>query len=88
MHRIRTLFFGFIFTPTVDNARTQYYISRDDEMMMSDLESSVAALPPPGDDPQLAADERLVAELRRLSVENLCRFGYEAAMTMSSEIGT
>jgi len=30
-------------------------------------------------DPQIEADDRLVAELRRLPVEDLCRFGYEAA---------
>ena len=38
-----------------------------------------AALSPLVDDPQIAADERLVDELRRLPVEDLCRFGYEAA---------
>ena len=32
-----------------------------------------------GDDPQLAADARLVEELRQLPVEDLCRLGYEAA---------
>ena len=31
-------------------------------------------------DPQLEADRHLVAELRRLPVEDLCRFGYEEAM--------
>jgi DNA-binding transcriptional ArsR family regulator len=30
-------------------------------------------------DPHIESDERLVAELRRLPVEDLCRFGYEAA---------
>ena len=30
-------------------------------------------------DPQIESDEGLVAELRRLPVEDLCRFGYEAA---------
>ncbi len=30
-------------------------------------------------DPQIEADDLLVDELRRLPVENLCRFGYEAA---------
>ena len=67
------------------NGRWVYFDLADDDRTRAWIE---AALPPPGDDPQLAADERLVAELRRLSVENLCRFGYEAAMTMSSEIGT
>ena len=32
-------------------------------------------------DPQLVEDERLVGELRRLPVEELCRLGYEAAKT-------
>ena len=30
-------------------------------------------------DPQIEADDLLVDELRRLPVEDLCRFGYEAA---------
>jgi DNA-binding transcriptional ArsR family regulator len=30
-------------------------------------------------DPRLEADRRKVAELRRLPVEDLCRFGFEAA---------
>jgi DNA-binding transcriptional ArsR family regulator len=38
-----------------------------------------AALSPLAEDPQLEADSRLVDELRRLPVEELCRFGYEAA---------
>jgi ArsR family transcriptional regulator, arsenate/arsenite/antimonite-responsive transcriptional repressor len=32
-----------------------------------------------GEDPQLGADRDLVAELRRLPVEDLCRMGYEGA---------
>jgi DNA-binding transcriptional ArsR family regulator len=40
------------------------------------IETSLAAL---GDDPQLEADRDLVAELRRLPVEDLCRLGYEGA---------
>ena len=32
-----------------------------------------------GDDPRLGADARLVDELRRLPVEDLCKLGYEAA---------
>jgi DNA-binding transcriptional ArsR family regulator len=31
------------------------------------------------DDPQLTADQELVAELRRLPVADLCRFGYRVA---------
>ena len=37
------------------------------------------ALSPLGDDPQLEDDARLVDELRRLPVEDLCRLGFEAA---------
>ena len=139
----------------VDNIDSHYYISRDDEMMNADLESSVAAaralghparlrtvamlgsgelcvcqitevlglapstvsahlkelkqagliterkegrwvyfdlvdhqnvrswikaaLSPLAHDPQLDTDRKLVDELRRLPVEDLCRFGYEVA---------
>jgi DNA-binding transcriptional ArsR family regulator len=38
-----------------------------------------AALSPLTGDPQIETDDVLVAELRRLPVEELCRFGYEAA---------
>jgi len=31
-------------------------------------------------DPQLGADDRLVAEIRRVPVEGLCRLGFEAAL--------
>jgi DNA-binding transcriptional ArsR family regulator len=37
------------------------------------------ALDAVADDPQLEDDARLVAELRRLPLEDLCRLGYEAA---------
>ena len=40
-----------------------------------------AALKTLADDPQLSADDRLVAELRSLPVEDLCRLGYEEART-------
>jgi DNA-binding transcriptional ArsR family regulator len=40
------------------------------------IETALAAVE---DDPQLSADRRLVAELRQLPVEDLCRLGYEAA---------
>ena len=43
-----------------------------------------AALKALAGDPQLEADDRLVAELRRLPVEDLCRLGYEAA---SAKVG-
>jgi DNA-binding transcriptional ArsR family regulator len=39
-----------------------------------------AALSSSADDPQLEADRRLVAELRELPVEDLCRFGYDEAL--------
>jgi DNA-binding transcriptional ArsR family regulator len=42
-----------------------------------------AALCPTGDDPQLEADRRMVEELRRLPVEDLCRLGFEAAKAAS-----
>jgi DNA-binding transcriptional ArsR family regulator len=67
------------------DGRWVYFDLADDDRTKTWLE---AALPPLGDDPQLVADDRLVAELRRLPVEDLCRFGYEAAMTISSETGT
>lgn len=41
-----------------------------------------AALTPLADEPQLEADARLVEELRRLPVEDLCRFGYRAARAL------
>jgi DNA-binding transcriptional ArsR family regulator len=47
-----------------------------------------AALSPLARDPQLEADNELVQELRSLPVEDLCRFGYEAARAMSSETCT
>ena len=34
-------------------------------------------------EPQIEADDQLVAELRRLPVEDLCRFGYEEAKEKS-----
>jgi ArsR family transcriptional regulator len=40
------------------------------------VETSLAAV---AGDPQLAADARLVAELRGLPLEDLCRFGLEVA---------
>ena len=47
-----------------------------------------AALSPLADDPQLEADSCLVAELRRLPVEDLCRFGYEAAKARVNTTGS
>jgi len=47
-----------------------------------------AALAPVTQDPQLAADDDLVTKLRRLPVEDLCRFGYEEAIAMMKTRGT
>jgi DNA-binding transcriptional ArsR family regulator len=46
------------------------------------------ALSSSADDPQIEADHRRVAELRRLPVEDLCRFGYEEAVARSGRIET
>jgi len=40
-----------------------------------------------GGDPQLEADARLVAELRRLPIEDLCRLGYEKARARQARTG-
>ena len=40
------------------------------------IETALAAV---AGDPQLEADDRMVAELRQLPVEDLCRLGYEGA---------
>ena len=40
------------------------------------IETALAAL---AADPQLEADDKIVEELRRLPVEDLCRLGYEEA---------
>ena len=48
---------------------------------------TAAALSPLAGEAQIEADDRLVAELRRLPVEDLCRFGYEAAKKMSTQEG-
>ncbi len=47
------------------------------------IRTSLTAL---GDDPQLAADRDLVAELRRLPVEDLCRLGYEGAVAQRNRL--
>jgi len=46
-----------------------------------------AALIPLARDPQLMTDDRLVAELRRLPVEDLCRLGYEKALEKARSTG-
>ncbi len=56
----------------------------DEPEARSWVETALAAA---GTDPQLEEDARLVAELRELPVEELCRFGYEAAKARSSRRG-
>ena len=58
------------------DGRWVYYSLADDVTATAWLETSLAVLV---DDPQLASDAILVEELRRLPVEDLCRFGYEKA---------
>jgi DNA-binding transcriptional ArsR family regulator len=53
-----------------------YFKLIDDQGTVSWIEAALSGLV---HDPQIESDEMLVAELRRLPVENLCRFGYEAA---------
>ena len=53
-----------------------YFDLIDDEGTRSWTEAALSGLV---HDPQIEADERLVAELRKLPVEDLCRLGYEAA---------
>ena len=48
----------------------------DDDSALSWVETALAPL---AGDTQLEADSRLVDELRRLPVEDLCRLGYEKA---------
>ena len=57
--------------------RWVYFGLSEEAQARSWIDTSLAALT---DDPMLAADERLVEELRRLPVEHLCRFGYQAAL--------
>ena len=53
----------------------------EDPVARSWVETSLAAV---AGDPQLAADARLVAELRALSVEDLCRFGLDVARSRAA----
>jgi len=48
----------------------------EDPTILGWLEASLSSL---NDDPQLASDARLIEDLRKLPVEDLCRLGYEAA---------
>ncbi len=58
------------------NGRWVYFDLIDDEGARSWIEVALSGLV---HDPQIEADELLVDELRRLPVEDLCRFGYETA---------
>jgi len=58
------------------DGRWIYFDLIDDESTRSWSEAALSGLV---HDPQIEADERLVAELRKLPVEDLCRLGYEAA---------
>ena len=58
------------------DGRWVYFDLIDDEGTRSWIEVALSGLV---HDPQIEADDRLVAELRRLPVEDLCRFGYEEA---------
>jgi DNA-binding transcriptional ArsR family regulator len=59
------------------DGRWVYISLADDPAARTWIETTLAAA---GDDPQLAADRRLVTELRRLPVEDLCRLGYDGAV--------
>jgi len=69
------------------DGRWVYFSLTDSENTRSWI---AAALSPLANDRQLQADNQLVRELRSLPVEDLCRFGYEAARAKaaSSEADT
>ena len=56
----------------------------DDSRARSWIETALAAV---AGDPQIEADDGLVAELRRLPVEDLCRLGYEGARARQARAG-
>jgi DNA-binding transcriptional ArsR family regulator len=58
------------------DGRWVYFTLNDNVNTRSWIEAALSAVV---NDPQIEADNRLVQELRRLPVEDLCRFGYEAA---------
>jgi len=58
------------------DGRWVYFDLIDDEGTGSWIKAALSALV---NDSQIEADDRLVDELRRLPVEDLCRLGYEAA---------
>jgi len=63
------------------DGRWVYFDLIDDEGTRSWIEVALSGL---AHDPQIEADDLLVDELRRLPVEDLCRFGYEAAKEQST----
>jgi len=65
------------------DGRWVYFALIEDECTRAWTE---AALSPLAGDPQIEADDRLVAELRRLPVEDLCRVGFEAAKEKTNRI--
>jgi DNA-binding transcriptional ArsR family regulator len=58
------------------DGRWVYFDLIEDDGTRSWIEVALSGLV---DDPQIEADDLLVDELRRLPVEDLCRFGYETA---------
>ena len=62
------------------DGRWVYFDLIDDEGTRSWIEVALSGLV---HDPQIEADDLLVDELRRLPVEDLCRFGYEKAKEKS-----
>jgi len=64
-----------LITERKDGRWVYFGLSQDSESIPW-IETALGAI---AADPLLAEDERLVEELRRLPVEDLCRFGYEAA---------
>jgi DNA-binding transcriptional ArsR family regulator len=58
------------------DGRWVYLALSEDPAVQPWIETALAAL---AGDPHLEADEEMVEQLRRLSVEDLCRLGYEKA---------
>jgi len=64
-----------LITERKDGRWVHFSLSNDSEAKPW-IETAVGIL---NDDPQIKADNSLIEELRRLPVEDLCGFGYEAA---------
>jgi len=60
------------------DGRWVYFNLTDDPMARRWIDTSLSEA---ADDPQLAADNAAVTQLRWLPVEDLCRLGYDAART-------